>query len=43
MEIWEEERRSCSGREKKRNVIICFDFRDSSILIWGLFTGGFID
>jgi hypothetical protein len=22
------------GGEKKRNVIVCFDFRDSSILIW---------
>jgi hypothetical protein len=33
MKIWEEEKRSCRGREKKRNVFIYFDFRDSGLLI----------
>jgi hypothetical protein len=33
MKIWEEEKRSCKGREKKRIVPICSEFRDFSILI----------
>jgi hypothetical protein len=32
MKIWKEEKRSCRGRKKKRNVPVCSDF---SILILG--------
>jgi len=43
MKIWEDERRSCRGREKKTNVPVYSDFRDSNISIEGFFINGFID
>jgi len=43
MKIWEDERRSCRGREKKTNVPVYSDFRDSNISIKGFFINGFID
>jgi hypothetical protein len=33
MKIWEEERRSCRGREKNRNMLVHSDFRNSGLLI----------
>jgi hypothetical protein len=33
MKIWEDERRSCRWREKKTNVPVYSDFRDSNISI----------
>jgi hypothetical protein len=43
MKIWEEERRSCRGREKKRNVLLFSYFRDSGMFSLAFFINGFTD